>query len=104
MRQIKNYTLPLVGTMIDWDTLSGSTSDPIRYFGPNEFLQGYTWPELEEDRCVRMSLIVIDPVACVATVDIEASEIFLNDFDNWLTSKSFEQRAVELGVSLLKRQ
>lgn len=100
---IREYILPLTGEMVNWSTVSGNPSNPVRPLGPHEFLESYTWPLVitEDDRKVRVSLVEFGLDKSQATYSIEAHQVFLDAFDVWLQGKDYTAMATELGKTQL---
>ncbi len=81
MRTTERYTVPLTGTIKDWETLEGDPDDPVTVAGPAELAlkSSFDWsvvPEVGADRRVETRLRSVDLDAGTAEVDVIAHDLF----------------------------
>lgn len=82
---VKTYLLPMVGTVLNWETFSGSAKDPIRSLGVWEFLRDNEHLQ-EVMRVTRVKRYNIDEG--LVDVEVIAGEQFHVEFTEWLEGKS----------------
>lgn len=93
------YTLPLVGEMLDWETLSGNPDDPLRVVAPTRFHRHWLRPGVTgalgppggvpaNEGSVRVTLRALHLEDETAEVQVTAHERFHADFRAWLESAS----------------
>lgn len=97
--ETRGYLLPLVGTMLDWETLSGDPTDPVRPLGPHEVEA--TLPTSAQG--IRVQLRSVDPEAGTCEVDIEASTEFHDALAVFLKNKVSEEAAQVFGRTLCRK-
>lgn len=84
----KTYYLPMVGTIINWETFSGDPNDPVRPLGAREFMRSLEEdsPLLEGGVQVKAKYYNVDEG--IVEVDIIANELFHAAFEEWLEEKT----------------
>ena len=84
MRVTREYTLPIVGTMVNWGTLSGDGEDPL---GPQAYQQF-----MEDDGAGRSIWSLrpseFDLASGEVICDITSEDVDLDDFETWLLTAS----------------
>lgn len=80
----QSYTLPMIGSVLDWESFSGDPNDPIRPLGIREFAQNNE--QLKEMmQAMRVQNYNIDKGT--VEVEVEAEEQFHLEFAEWLEGK-----------------
>ncbi len=105
-RQTKQYTLPIIGTMLDWDTISGDPTDAIRPVRVHSFMSShfglnsednYNWPPSVPvgEGWIKTSTVEIKS-DMTAIVEIDAPVEFHGPFTAWLQTRDHDQVAQDL--------
>lgn len=83
------YHLPMVGTVINWETFSGDPNDPVRPLGVREFMEtlGEDSPLMAGDG-MQAKPIYYDISNGTVEVEIVASPEFHDAFSAWLKDKN----------------
>ena len=103
-REVRFYTVPVIGKVKDWKSFSGDPADPIRPTGLKQYGKIHDFSGVDpDDRWRRISLVSVDPDSGTCEVRVHASVAFLDGFEAWRGNRSNAALAQVLGMTQLKR-
>ena len=76
---IATYFFPMIGTMLDWETLSGDPNDPV---GP-----AFPYAEATAWGSYRVQTLGLDLDAGTVNVEVEAEEAFHGALKAWMLGR-----------------